>query len=86
MICMLFHLLASSDNVTSYVGHHVLLINVTFSFTGAKEKRFIPVLIDEDYRGKIPRSFSHITYLDFHRLEEFWKKLATSLGWNQHKA
>ena len=64
-----------------------VIMNVTF-FTGAKEKRFIPLLIDEDYRGKIPRSFSHITYLDFLRLEEndFWKKLATSLGWKQHKA
>ena len=64
-----------------------MIINVTFSFPGAKEKRFIPVLIDEDYRGKIPRSFSHIVYLDFLRLEEndFWKKLATSLGWSEHK-
>ena len=47
-----------------------MIINVTFSFPGAKEKRFIPVLIDEDYRGKIPRSLSHIAYLDFLRLEE----------------
>lgn len=64
-----------------------VIINVTFSFPGAKEKRFIPVLIDEDYRGKIPRSFSHIVYLDFLRLEEndFWKKLAKSLGWNQSR-
>ena len=73
--------------------HHILLIVwlwlwMSLFFTGAKEKRFIPVLIDEDYRGKIPRSFSHITYLDFLRLEEndFWEKLATSLGWKQHKA
>ena len=64
-----------------------LIMHVTFSFTGAKEKRFIPVLIDEDYRGKIPRSFSHITYLDRLRQEEndFWRKLATSLGWKDHK-
>ena len=63
-------------------------MNVTFSFTGAKEKRLIPVLIDEDYRGKIPRSFSHITYLDRLRQEEndFWEKLATSLGWSEPKA
>lgn len=73
----------------SYFAYCVAVImNVTFSFSGAKEKRFIPVLIDEDYRGKIPRSFSHITYLDRLRQEEndFWKKLAISLGWNEPKA
>jgi len=63
------------------------VMSVTFSYTGAKEKRLIPVLIDEDYRGKIPRSMSHITYLDYLRQDEkdFWKKLATSLGWKEHK-
>ena len=64
-----------------------MVMNVIFSFTGAKQKRFIPILIEEDYRGKIPLTLSHIVYLDFLRLEEdvFWKKLAISLGWNPNK-
>ena len=63
------------------------MTDVIFSFTGDKQKRFIPILIEEDYRRKIPHTLSHIVYLDFLRLdrEAFWKKLAISLGWNPNK-
>lgn len=52
-----------------------------FFFTGVKEKRIIPVLIDEAYRYKIPRTISHITYLDYIRQSEdnFWELLCYSL-------
>lgn len=61
----------------------VMHMYVAFSSTGAKERRLIPVLIEEAYRYKIPRTISHITYLDWLRREEknFWNSLAESLGW-----
>ncbi|PFX20292.1 myeloid differentiation primary response protein MyD88-like [Stylophora pistillata] len=51
---------------------------------GAKEKRIIPVLIDEEYRCSIPRTLSHITYLDYLRQDEkhFWNLLCDTLTRN----
>lgn len=51
---------------------------------GAKEKRIIPVLIDEEYRCSIPRTLSHITYLDYLRQDEkhFWDLLCNTLTGN----
>lgn len=67
-----------------YLQYVVWCSYVAFSITGAKEKRLIPVLIEEAYRSKIPRTISHITYLDYLRQDEkhFWDLLAQSLGWS----
>lgn len=50
---------------------------------GAQHRRIIPILVEENYRFKIPRTMAHLTYLDFPRAEgnSFWERLAESLGW-----
>lgn len=70
-------------SLPKYMYFVVMHMYVAFFFAGAKKERLIPVLIEEAYRYKIPRTISHIVYLDYLRQEEnnFWNRLARSLGW-----
>ncbi|KAJ7371314.1 Myeloid differentiation primary response protein MyD88 [Desmophyllum pertusum] len=81
--CKKFVVILSSNFDHSEGAHYESQIATGLS-PGAKEKRLIPVLIEEAYRSKIPRTISHITYLDYLRQDEkhFWDLLAQSLGWS----
>ncbi|XP_078378197.1 myeloid differentiation primary response protein MyD88-like [Oculina patagonica] len=84
--CKKFVVILSRNFDDSEGSHYESHIAMNLS-PGAKQKRLIPVLIEEAYRYKIPRTISHITYLDWLRQEEknFWNLLAISLGWEPKK-
>ena len=51
-------------------------------FTGEKRERYIPILIEDAYRHKIPKTIKHLYHLDYTRIDEsiFWKRLANCLS------
>ena len=51
-------------------------------FTHEKRERYIPILLEDAYRHKIPKTIKHLYHLDYTKTDEsiFWDRLANSLN------